>query len=250
MRSSPTWAYNGGARSWGDAGNNAKWLGTYGTGFGDRGQMHYRSGLNMIPLIGWYRANPDDQFLLEVSMGAITGQLTNIEPDQGAPSMVWWALPHMMTHDPHSGDYGLGFFGHALESGAYFVAHKELGQLCYLCDLQQSETTDTNDKVLITPKDSFRRNVFIEPLSLYLIAEAGRIATLELNLAAKMLVINFDFQASENCLFTSFRLKLQKTSAARTGSNFKVTNGALVRGAYEIKALPGAKAQITWEGVT
>lgn len=51
MRSSPTWAYHGGARSWGDAGNNAKWLGAFGTGFDDRGQMHYRSGLNMIPLI-------------------------------------------------------------------------------------------------------------------------------------------------------------------------------------------------------
>lgn len=26
MRSSPTWAYNGGSRSWGDAGNNAKYV--------------------------------------------------------------------------------------------------------------------------------------------------------------------------------------------------------------------------------
>ena len=32
MRSSPTWPYNGGARSWGDAGNNAKWLPSFGTG--------------------------------------------------------------------------------------------------------------------------------------------------------------------------------------------------------------------------
>ena len=60
MRSSPTWAYNGGARSWGDAGNNAKWLPAFGTGLSQRGQMHYRAGLNMIPLIEWYRANPDE----------------------------------------------------------------------------------------------------------------------------------------------------------------------------------------------
>lgn len=32
MRSSPTWAYNGGSRSWGDLGNNGKWQATSGTG--------------------------------------------------------------------------------------------------------------------------------------------------------------------------------------------------------------------------
>lgn len=53
MRSSATWAYNGGSRSWGDVGNNGKYLATFGTGSQDRGQMHYRSGLNMIPLIEW-----------------------------------------------------------------------------------------------------------------------------------------------------------------------------------------------------
>ena len=87
MRSSPTWAYNGGARSWGDAGNNAKWLTSYGTGFSERGQMHYRSGLNMIPLMEWYRTHPDELFLLEIAMGAISGQLTNIDED-GATSMM------------------------------------------------------------------------------------------------------------------------------------------------------------------
>jgi hypothetical protein len=50
-----------------------------GTGKPDSGQMHRRSGLNMIPLLEWHRANPDDFFLLEVEMGAIAGQLTNID---------------------------------------------------------------------------------------------------------------------------------------------------------------------------
>ena len=39
MRSSPTWPYHGGARSWGDVGNNGKYLATFGTGVQDRGQM-------------------------------------------------------------------------------------------------------------------------------------------------------------------------------------------------------------------
>jgi hypothetical protein len=46
----------------------------------------------MIPLIEWYRANPDDFYLLEISMGAIAGQLTNID-ETGATSMMWHAYP-------------------------------------------------------------------------------------------------------------------------------------------------------------
>ena len=55
--------------------------------------------------------------------------------------MMLHVLPHMMAYDPHSGDYGLGFFGNALESGAYYVDDPQLGPLCFLCNLQplQSE---------------------------------------------------------------------------------------------------------------
>ena len=107
MRSSGTWAYNGGSRSWGDIGNNGKYLATFGTGAQDRGLMHYRSGLNMIPLIEWYRQHPDDHFALEVAMGALTGQMANIDKD-GAPSMMFHAVSPPLTpctraavHAPH-----------------------------------------------------------------------------------------------------------------------------------------------------
>ena len=52
MRSLPNWAYNGGAEA-GDVANGGKWLVSAGTGRGDSGKMHYRSGLNAIPLIEW-----------------------------------------------------------------------------------------------------------------------------------------------------------------------------------------------------
>jgi hypothetical protein len=63
--------------------------------------MHYRSGLNMIPLIEWYRTHPDEHFLLEVSMGAMAGQLVNFD-ENGAGSMMWHAMPYVMDYDPHS----------------------------------------------------------------------------------------------------------------------------------------------------
>ena len=42
--------------------------------------------------------------------------------------------PHIMQFDPHSGDFGLGFFGNTLQSGAYYLQkHPVLGEVCFLC---------------------------------------------------------------------------------------------------------------------
>ena len=76
MRSSATWAYHGGSRSWGDVGNNGKYLATWGTGAMDRGLMHYRSGLNMIPLIEWYRPT---RVLVLRSVGGGGGVIVHVD---------------------------------------------------------------------------------------------------------------------------------------------------------------------------
>lgn len=205
MRSSPTFAYHGGARSWGDLGNNGKWFVSAGAHFQTRGNFHCkdpphntnttppsldpplppyhlwlahltqlprprlpalrfalfgkpedlgrvsplgirlmhslagapwgclvhtcfslylgafsslmpqrtlvdRSGLNSIPLLEWYRRNPDDFTLLEIAAGAIAGQMNNID-ETGAGSMMMHMEPHILDFDPHSGDFGLGYFG-------------------------------------------------------------------------------------------------------------------------------------------
>ena len=71
----------------GVSGNNGKWMVTSGANFETRGNFHYRSGLNAIPLLEWYRKNPDDFFLLEPALGAVAGQMSNID-ERGAPSMM------------------------------------------------------------------------------------------------------------------------------------------------------------------
>ena len=54
MRSFPNWAYMGGAQA-GDIGNGGKWYVAAETGFAmANGKMHYRAGLNQIPLSEWY----------------------------------------------------------------------------------------------------------------------------------------------------------------------------------------------------
>ena len=101
MRSSATWAYHGGSRSWGDLGNNGKWQATAGTNFETRGNFHYRSGLNAIPLLEWYRKHPDDVFLLEPALGAVAGQMNNID-ERGAPSMMMHVRTSLVaTIDSH-----------------------------------------------------------------------------------------------------------------------------------------------------
>jgi hypothetical protein len=271
MRSSPTWAYHGGSRSWGDLGNNGKWMPTVGTraNFETRGNFHYRSGLNSIPLIEWYRANPDDHFLLEVSLGANAGQLTNID-EAGAPSMMLHMLPHILDFDPHSGDYGLGFFGHTLEAGAYLVTKPnsfvaasppssssstspasaasasattttttkmaatntsatDAELLCYFCDLT---STSTSGAITFVPRDSYRIRLYLEPLGLYLQADAGTFASFDLDLAARTLAVHFTSDAPATA--SMWRLRVDKVAASRPGSNFQVNGAKHVRGAYEL----------------
>lgn len=54
MRSLPGWAMMGGASA-GDIGNGGKWYVAAETNWPEAvGKMHYRAGLNQIPLSEWY----------------------------------------------------------------------------------------------------------------------------------------------------------------------------------------------------
>jgi hypothetical protein len=209
--------------------------------FETRGNMHYRTGLNMIPLIEWYRANPDDFFLLEVAMGAQAGQLTNID-ERGAPSMMLHMLPHVLDFDPRSGDFGLGFFGHTLEAGAYFVKHPTLGDLCFQCDLG----SDTG-AVVIEPRDSYRQRVYLEPLGLYIQADAGQFDRLTLNLDTQRLTVSF-VKSPKGETFTKRRLRVDKVSIQRPGQGFKIVETGVekVRAAFEFPASMST-VTITWQ---
>ena len=83
--------------------------------------------------------------------------------------------------------------GHCLETGAYYVLNQTMGELCYLFDVtaattSEAETGSGSGAVTITPRDSFHNRVFLEPLSLYLYAEAGTIDHVEFDLAVSSLI--------------------------------------------------------------
>ena len=277
MRHLPNWAYNGGAVA-GDTANGGKWFVSAGTGRGDFGKTHYRSGLNQIPLAEWYRRHPDELELLQIATGAVTGQLSNIDAS-GAPAILFHAYPHVMAHDAYSGDYGLGFFGLSLESSATLVLHAALGPLCYQCDLapppppvaaapaavedeedeegggaQAAAAADSGGGTTFTllPRDAYRQRVYLEPLGLYLQADAGVFSAVELDLAAKRVTVTFappSATPAKTRTYDVLRLRADKVSlpeAKRPGDNFRVVQPATgvvrARAAWE---LPGGDGEVT-----
>ena len=260
MRSIPNWAYMGGADA-GDVANGGKWLVSAGTGVGDMGKMHYRAGLNQIPLTEWYRTHPDDFFLLEIATGAQSGQMASIDAT-GAPSIYWHAYPHVMQHDPYSGDYGLGFFGSSLESAATFVLHPEFGALCYLCDFTAAAAerggggganATAAQAYTILPRDLYRQRVYIEPLGLFLQADSGVIASVALDLAARRAVVTFappTATPAAKRTYSMLRLRVDQMSrpGLRPGSSFAVVEPAglvRVRSAFEVPGDDKAAVQMT-----
>ena len=244
MRPLPNWAYNGGAVA-GDVTNGGKWFVSAGTGRGDFGKMHYRAGLNQIALAEWYRRHPDDLVALETSVGAQSGQMGNIDIGSGAPAMYYHAYPHIMDHDAYSGDYGLGFFGSSLEAGATLVVDAHLGPLCYLCDLAVGGPSSYE----IRPRDAYRQRVYLEPLGVYLQADAGVFASVALDMEARTIRVAFEDPAATPAGTQSYdvlRLRCDKTSrpdAKRPGGNFQVRGSSdrtskisKSRGAFEIPA--------------
>lgn len=212
MRAIPNWAWHGGARSIGDLGNNGKYFVNRGT---ERVLMHYRAGLNQIPLLEQYRAYPDDAVLLGVAVGAISGQMANIDPGSGAPSMGFHSFPFAQAYDPRSGDYGLGFFGGSIETGAYLVRHPlpGVGWACYLCNLAPGANASY---AALVPTDGYGARVYLEPLGLHLVADAGVFAGVAADFAGRTATLTFAPAAASPAggrPYTNLRLRVTKASA-------------------------------------
>ncbi|WP_229261947.1 DUF5695 domain-containing protein [Duganella guangzhouensis] len=162
----PSWGYNGNARRYWDFlyGGKTKRI--------ERQIHHYGSTLNAVPLFDAYRANPSDLHLLRVAYGGLMGGITNID-QQGFSSAAFHSWPDMMRWDAYSGDYGMGFYGHAYATATYVLKDPTFGWLAFGANLQQ----DSDGVLHITPKDSARSRLFIAPTRTWITLEAGKIAS-------------------------------------------------------------------------
>jgi len=161
MPTVPHWGYNGSARRYWDFQYAGKLRRV------ERQLHHYGSGLNAIPLLSEYRRNPGDLYLLRVGYGGMMGAIANVTEEGFGPS-GFHAWPSTLRSDGYSGDYGPGFFGHAVNTGTYVVRDPELGWLAFGGSLRQA-----GDTVRVRPLDSSRARVYLAPFGLWLTLDAG-----------------------------------------------------------------------------
>ncbi len=179
MQPIPHWGYNSNARRY--------WDFLYGGKLPriERQIHHYGSAMNALPMLTEFRAHPDDTYLLRVGYGGMMAPLSNIDLG-GFASAAFHASPDTLRWDYYSGDYGPGFLGHALNTGCYVVNDPELGWQAFGGALTQRGTTIT-----VTPQDSLRQRVFIAPLKLWLVLDAGQFEKLTLDTKTKSVTLTF-----------------------------------------------------------
>ena len=166
MPTVPHWGYNGNARRYWDF----IYGGAPGQGI-ERQIHHYGSGLNSIPVLDAYRRNPADFYLLRVGYGGSSGALSAID-QQGFAACAFHSNPARLQWDTYSGDNGPNFFGHATTVGSYLVKHPDLGWLGFGGSIHTGNAADSG--VTLKPYDTFRQRVYLAPLGLYLMLDAGR----------------------------------------------------------------------------
>jgi len=213
----PSWGYNGNARRY--------WDFLYGGKYPriERQIHHYGSTLNAIPLFDAYRANPADMHLLRVAYGGLMGGITNID-QHGFGSAAFHSWPDMMKWDPYTGDYGMGFFGHAYAAATYLVKDTRFGWLGYGGNLEQHGAV-----LHFEPKDGARTRLFIAPAALWITLEAGKIKAADYIPVTGRVRLVLD---PADAVTPAARLYLETTTP--TGGPYTVPGAQQERGGYTI----------------
>ena len=173
MPTVPHWGYNGSARRYWDFMYAGKLRGV------ERQLHHYGSALNAIPVLSEYRSGPEDLYLLRVGHAGMMGGIANVTRDGFGPS-AFHAYPSILRIDGYSGDYGPGFFGHAVGTGTYVVNDPEFGWLAFGGNLSAAGD-DAEGTIRVTPLDAARSRVYLAPLGLWLTLDAGTFEAVELS---------------------------------------------------------------------
>ncbi|KQM81820.1 hypothetical protein ASE67_16585 [Sphingomonas sp. Leaf23] len=176
----PHWGYNGNARRY--------WDFLYGGKVPriERQLHHYGSALNAVPLFDAFRRDPADLHLLRVAYGGFMGGITNIDRD-GFASAAFHSEPDMMRWDAYSGDYGMGYFGHAYAAATYLVRDATFGWLGF-----GGTVGEAGAGVEIVPHDGARTRLFVAPAGQWITLAAGTIARARWLPAARRIELTLD----------------------------------------------------------
>jgi hypothetical protein len=220
MPTIPHWGYNGNARRYWDFlyGGKLRRI--------ERQIHHYGSGLNAIPVLDSFRANPKDFYLLRVGYGGSQGALSNI--DQGGfASAAFHTFPDTLKWDGYSGDYGPNFFGHAVNSAVYIVNHEEFGWQAFGGNVEIE-----GDSVKIKPLDALKQRIYIAPFGLWLTLDAGNFAEVEIKQKNKLLRLGF---SPANANMKTARLRIEQPAKVNGIGKLKpIGNFKIEREAFNI----------------
>jgi hypothetical protein len=136
-----------------------------------------------------------------------------------------------MKWDPYSGDYGMGFYGHAVTAASYLVKDPVFGWLGFGGNVSQADGT----VVTIAPKDSARSRLFVAPAGLWITLTAGKIAHAAYDTSSGAVTLTLD-PASSTTL--AARITLETTTPS--GRSYTLPGGILERGEYTVALSPGA----------
>jgi hypothetical protein len=217
MPTVPHWGYNGSARRYWDFQYAGKLRRV------ERQLHHYGSALNAIPVLAEYRERPDDLYLLRVGYGGLLGSIANVTQEGFGPS-AFHAYPSTLRIDGLSGDYGPGFFGHAVTTGVYLARHPELGWIAF-----GGNFTVEGETVRLRPLDSARSRVYLAPLGLWLTLDAGAFEMVEMSARGVRLTL-----ASATPEVPRARLRIEQparpsgVSEFRPDQDFSMERGAFV----------------------
>lgn len=225
------WGWNGNARRYWDFVYGAKIQQI------ERQIHHYGSGLNSLPILHSYEQNPNGNlYSLRVGFAGNTAPLSNID-QEGFASAAMHSFPELLKWDPYSGDYGQGFLGMSLGQSVYIVRDERYGDLAFGGDIVEDASNATS--VVVSPKDTVRRRVFIAELGLKVELSAGAIQEVVYNRATQSVVLSVAAAATDKAL---------KADAAvvwlqRPGSNsvgYTVTDAEQERAGWKINLTSGS----------
>lgn len=101
--------------------------------------------------------------------------------------MAWHGDPSLLRRDGYSGDYGVGLYGYWRSAAAYVDCVSPRGWECMLCDIISTEPlatsgrgayTPCSGRVVIAPREAFRRRAYVAPIGLTLSVEGAQLVHL------------------------------------------------------------------------
>jgi hypothetical protein len=227
MPTLPHWGYNGNARRYWDFLYAAKLRRI------ERQIHHYGSGLNAIPVLDYYRSHPDDDYMLRVGYAGGNAALTNID-QEGFASAAFHTYPDTLKWDSYSGDYGMNFFGHAMNAATYLINSPDFGWQAFGGNIRVN-----GDTVIVTPLDSMRRRVYIAPFGLWLTLDAGTFSSIEIDKKTKAVRVSL---SAATATVGVARLRIEQPANVPGIGKFQPQKEQkLERGAYVLTLEKGIK---------